>query len=228
MNDTQLTVNGDDLRIPEGLNMLAGAAVLATTPVAFLGARLVSPTLRRVCNHYIEPISEADEFAGLPECALFYDTPIELTPDESLNLQINSNPAAASAHFGAVWLSDGPMAPVGGDIRTIRATAAITLAAGTWVNGPITFDEVLAAGNYEIVGLRVRSANGIAARLSFVGGAWRPGVLCVDADNDTSDFRFRFGRMGSFGSFHTTTPPSIDVLGDTDASQVIHLDIIKV
>ena len=110
----------------------------------------------------------------------------------------------------------------------MRATAAATLAAGTWVNSALTMTQTLPVGTYAVVGLRAIGANLQAARLSFIGGGYRPGVPAVNGDGD-GDFKpLRFGMSGEFGRFDNNTIPSVDCLGHTDTSQRFYLDLIKV
>jgi hypothetical protein len=131
-------------------------------------------------------------------------------------------------HEAFVWLSDGPQAPISGNIFTIRATSAITLSSGIWVNGNLTFNQVLPAGRYAVVGMRVRGANLVAARLVFPAQFHRPGVLAVASIGNVDPYWPRFGRMGSFGEFENTVPPTLDALGVTDTVQTLLLDLIQV
>src|SRR5207247_1836789 len=99
-----------------------------------------------------------------------------------------------------------------GAIYTIRATAAVALAASTWVNGALTFSQALPYGTYQVVGMRARGANLAAARLVFVGQPFRPGVAGVNALGNVDPFHFRYGNMGVFGQFDSTVPPTVDCL----------------
>lgn len=227
VREQQYFVNGDDLRVPTALPNLIGEVAL-TAAANLVRAQVQSPTLRMLANLDVEPVVAAVVFGNPPECVWHPESPVALTPDEAINFAIESNPAAAEAHYGLVFLADGPQSPVTGPIFSIRATAAITLAAGTWVNGNLTFAQSLPAGSYSVVGMRARGTNLVAARLVFPEQMARPGVLAVNAIGDNDPYWTRYGRLGIFGTFPHTNPPTLDALGITDSAQSIILDLARV
>jgi hypothetical protein len=227
VNDQVLTVNGVDLRVPKTLNQLVGEAAVIND-ASLVRAQLQSPSLRATLNRDIEPVYQAKIIAANTRYLYHRESPVGLVGDESLNMFVQSDPAAAAIHYGLVWLADGPLKPVSGPIYSIRWTAAAALVVGTWVNAPVVFSQVLPAGSYQIVGMRARSANLLAARVVFVGGGFRPGVVGVSAITSTDDDNQRFGELGVFGQFDNTTPPTVDFLGDTDAAQTGIFDLIKI
>jgi len=217
---------GDDIRVPEGLNNIIGAAALINDASAD-SAQIQSPSLRAMANIDIEPIVAAAVFGTPPEVLYHPQSPNPVAVAESLQFYVKSAPAAAVEHYGLVHLADGPVQPVAGNIITVKATGAANLSAGQWVNTALTFDQTLPVGTYQVVGMRARGTNLVAARLVFKGGQWRPGVAAVNAIGDRDLQSFRYGRCGVLGSFHTNTPPSVDCLGVTDTSQDFLLDLIK-
>jgi hypothetical protein len=227
VQDPTLTTSGDDVRIPQALPFLVGQAALcvATTPTR---AQLVSPSLRAIANLDIEPIVNALTFGSPPEQTVHGDAPIPLVPNESLNCAMQATGGSASVAYGLALLGDGPLLPVKGSIYTVRATGAVTLSAVLWVNGNLTFAQTLPAGRYQVVGMRARGTNLVAARLVFVGGAWRPGVPAVNALGDLDPYFARYGQMGVFGEFDSTTPPTVDCLGVTDTAQNFLFDLVKI
>jgi len=227
VSDQHVTVSGADIRVPKGLANIIGAAALAND-ASVTRAQLQSPSLRATLNFDVEPVVAAAVFGSPAEQTFFPDTPVPLMENESLNFAILSDPAAAAVHYGLAWLSDGPVKPVTGKIYTVRCTAAAALAAGVWVNSALTFAQTLPAGDYQVVGMRARGTNLVAARLVFVGGVWRPGVPAINALGDLDTYWQRYGRMGVLGQFNSTTPPTVDCLGVTDTAQTIMLDLIKV
>ena len=227
VQDQHLVTQGKDLRVPRKLSSLVGQIAL-TGAAALVQAQLASPSLRSVALLDIEPVVAASVFGSPPEAMFHPSSPIPLEEDESLNLSIQSDPAAAADHYGLVWLSDGEIKPVNGKIYTIRGTAAIQLAAGQWVNGNLSLSQSLPVGKYQVVGMRARGTNLVAARLVFVGYQWRPGVPAVNLISDLDPYSMRYGGFGVFGEFDSINPPSVDCLGITDAAQVFELDIIKV
>lgn len=228
VREEMIFTSGDDYRVPEGLSHVVGAAAIIGD-ASGVRAQLAAPSLRMIANLDIEPVVVgADVFGSPPEVLFHPNSAIPLTPDEALTFLVESDPAVPEAHYGLVFLSDGPQVAVTGDIIAIRATAAITQIVTGWVNGNLTFAQTLPAGRYQVIGLRVRSTDAVAARLVFPAQVARPGVACVNALGDTDPSAFRFGRFGVFGEFPHTIPPTLDVLGGVATAQVIHLDLLKV
>ena len=226
-DDSVQTVD-DDIRVPAGMENIIGIATVIDDAVATLQARIRAPSLRTIAELDIEPIIDgAKTFGSPPEGLLFPQHPIPVRATDSLRLEINSNPAAPAIHYGLVTFADGAIEPYRGRIYMARATANITLVAGTWVNGNIVFDQVLPPGNYQIVGLRARGTNLLAVRLNFVGDPWRPGCYAVNAFSDTDHSLMRKGGLGVWGRFNNQVPPTVECLGDTDTSQVFIVDLIK-
>ena len=229
ITDDHVTTQADDIRVPRDLENLIGTAVVIDDAVATVQARYRAPSLRTVAELDVEPIVDgAKVFGNPPEGFLFPRNPVPLRGDESLRLEINSNPGAAAIHYGLVLFADGPVEPVSGRIYRARATASIALSVGVWVGGNLTFDQVLPQGEYQVLGMRARGTNLLAARLNFVGGIWRPGCFAVNTFGDRDASLFRSGGLGVWGTFNHTTPPTIECLGDTDTAQVFILDLIKV
>jgi len=146
---------------------------------------------------------------------------------EALNVKVSVS--AAGRASALALFCDGPLAPVTGEIFTVRATSSTTLTAYQWTNGALTFAQSLPKGRYAVVGMRALSAGLIAARLVIPGYAWRPGCIGYDAENDTEDDVFRGGRMGVWGEFDHDLPPTVDFLSiSADTSEVVYLDLIKI
>jgi hypothetical protein len=181
-----------------------------------------------LANLDVEPIVQGLVFGSPPESLYHPEAPNPLVVDEALNFLVQSDPAAAAIHRGLVWLGDGPQAPVVGNFFTVRCTAAATLVTGTWVNANLVFAQSLPAGSYQVVGMRARSANLVAARLVFPEQVARPGVAAVNAIGDLDPFWARYGRMGVFGQFPHTNPPTVDFLGVTDTAEFVILDLLRV
>ncbi|MCJ7768693.1 hypothetical protein MUP79_09925 [Candidatus Bathyarchaeota archaeon] len=223
--DPHATVAGDDIFVPE-LNKLIMAAVLVDLTAA-AQARISSPSLLEDgFQEYLDQVASGLTFGTPPEMHDRSVNPLELMSGEAMKFQVNDNPGAAIGHYGLVWLADGAVAPAGGRIRTIRATGAATLAAGTWVNTALTFPTSLRAGKYAIVGMRVEGANLVAARLVIPGSGHRPGVPAANAQTDNDYKLFRNGNAGIFGEFVHAAPPTLDCLGITDTAQLVYLDVI--
>ena len=224
--DQAIFTSGVDVRVPQGMaNLVAAAGLSAATGPDY--GQVQSPSLRQLANQAVLPIAAAAKFASPFQINWFGRSPRMLAQSESVNFALKATGGAAAANYGLIWLADGQVQETSGKMFSVHATAAASLVAGTWVNGALTFDDTLPAGNYSVVGLRAQSANLIAARLVFVGGAFRPGVI-GDTSEATALMPYaRYGGMGTFGSFNVDQPPTIDFLGATDTAQDVILDLIK-
>lgn len=227
MNDQVLVTGTDTVRVPADMNFIAGAAVL-TAATTLTAAQLQSPSLRDFLYPDLQPLVNADDFADPIAMPWFADNPLELVVNEDLEFHTNTDNTGAVGIQGLVWFSDNNTAPVDGNIHTLRYTSAITLAAGTWVNGALTPSQSLPYGDYQVVGMRAVGTNLQAARLVYPGGGFRPGVPAVNAVGDSGFDKLRMGRGGSLGVFNSNSPPSLDALGHTDTAQTVFLDLIKV
>lgn len=103
-----------------------------------------------------------------------------------------------------------------------------TLAANVWTNGPITFDDSLPVGHYQVVGFRAESAGLVAARLVFKGYGWRPACLGNVSPQQFGSDVFRNGNMGVWGEFDSINPPTVDFLSNSaDTAEYGILDLLK-
>lgn len=224
--DVAVYTNGADIRVPPDIaNLLGEAALSAQTGPKF--AQIQSPSLRQLANQDIEPVAAALVFANPNQIQWHGDNPRALDGNEAITAAIEATGGAAAGNYALAWLGDGAVKPTQGKIFSMRATGAAALAAGTWVNTPVTFDDTLPAGSYQVVGLRAEGANLVAARLVFVGGAYRPGVPGETSSATAFWGAFRNGRAGVLGEFDINQPPTIDCLGATDTSQAFVFDLIK-
>ena len=151
--------------------------------------------------------------------------PYQLVTAEPLDVLVQNTLSVVNRAF--VTFCDGVAAPVKGKIVTARFTATASLLTATWVNSPIVFQTQLPAGDYNLVGGRLVSPNGVYFRFFFKGGMWRPGAPCATVENDNEWPDFRWGNYGVWDKFNNVTPPSVDIVGVTDTAQVGYMDIIK-
>ena len=226
MPDETLFTTGDIIRVPPEIPFLLGVMGLSAA-TTFTRAQLQSPSLRTLANFDLLPFGRAATFENPQPLAWLGANPIRLIGDESLTFNTNTDHAAAIEIYGLIMLADSAPAVVNGEIFSVRATAAITLADGVWTNGALTFTQDLPFGTYDVVGLRIEAAGAVAGRLVFPGGRWRPGVPAVNVPSDVDFSFFRHGRMGVLGSFNSNSPPSIDIVGVTATAETVLLDLIK-
>lgn len=225
--DPHIRVSGDDISVPSAVSNIGAVYAIGS---AITRATLVSPSIRRRYPFEVVPVEIAAEPADPVKFIPFFQSPIALDADESLNAQAAENGAGANQSSVFVWLTDGPIQPVTGlEMFTIRATNTSTLTAFAWTNGALTFNDTLPSGEYAIVGMRASSTGMIAARLVLSQYPFRPGVIASDTTGEVASTVFRFGNVGEFGRFTHLTPPTVDFFSiSADTSQTVDLDLVMV
>ena len=224
--DDHVTVSGDDIFVPELNQVIFASAIVDGTVDA--QARLTSPSLiRRGHEFWISPVNLGLVPEAIPRVADLRANPLLLDVDEALQAAVLDNPGSAVQRLVFTALADGPPQPITGqEIRTIRATSAVSQVVNKWTNGALTFPVSLQAGRYAVVGARCMAVNASGFRLRFQGSPWRPGGLSVSADNSLDFDPMRYGRLGIWNEFDHRSPPTIDVIGVTNSAQEILLDLI--
>lgn len=223
--DGVVQIQSNDILVPTTCNQVGYCAAMINSSAATLRVQLTSPSLKAFVPIDVSPIANGLVFPGPAVAMRYMYAPVPLVTAEPLDVLVQNGAAVMNRAF--VWFTDGPAKPISAQTWTLRFTASASLVTATWVNSAITFATSLPAGNYKVVGLRVVSTNGCAARLFFKGSFFRPGVpvVAADATNEWSDFRW--GNTGVWDQFNNITPPSVDVMGITDTAQIGYLDIIK-
>ena len=222
--DPHLRVSDDDIWVPSALPMMAGCIVMGANLTA---ARIESPTLRTLTPLDILPFELAVKPSSDPKALLQPHAPKTVGATEALNVKVTAG--AANKLCALAFLCDGPLAPVTGEIFTVKCTTSISTTAYAWTNAALTFAQSLPSGRYQIVGMRAKATNLIAARLVISGFAWRPGCIGCQAYNDIERLEFRHGRMGAWGEFDHDVPPTVDFLSQaTDDDPEVWLDLIKI
>jgi len=227
VTDQHARVSGDDIYIGKYnriVGMFGGGHSTQTL-------RLVSPSLRRVFSPYVNPLySEAADayffIKPVDKCL----NPIDLATNEALNaLMTVSEVHATPRNFCGVNLSDGPIAPVYGDIRTLVIEADATMTIGVWTNHSLTLPQDLPVGRYQVVGAQLRSNSVGIFRLVPLGEDFRPGGM-IDAGSKYIDTTGqREGKQGVWCEFDQLTPPSLDVCMATAGTWYsLKLDLILV
>jgi len=228
VSDQAIRTDGNDLVIPSNLANLGFEAALSDADTSVDYAQVQSPSLRQLANQDVLPVVSGVVFGANPAVQEHMKQPRGLRGNESLNFYVQAKATGDKDNYGLIILQDGPAQPVTGAVFSVRATAAAANSAGSWINSALTFDSTLPAGTYNVVGMRAQGAGLVAARLVFVGQAYRPGVPAVNATGDQDFLMGRFGRMGSFGTFDVNQPPTIDCIGSSGAAQTVVLDLIKI
>ena len=228
--DATVTIGANNLYVPAKYNKVLFAAGF-TGSVAATRQQLRSPSLREMFFPEITPANVSGSFSGGRFYTDFVDSPVQLETNEGLNYFSDGGGDGTTAQnvYAVVVLADAAPATQKGKIFSLYATSAIAASATAWVNGPITFDQTLPVGKYDIVGMRVNGAGIVAARLIFIGASaiTRPGCFGTDVISRENFPLFRMGNNGVLGTFDTTTPPSLEIIGGATTSQALIFDLIK-
>lgn len=223
--DQHIRTNNEFIYISD-FNKIIGAVGYASTSDMI---RLGSPSIRRINPYHITG-SELDVDPAGDLNAMFHpDALVTLDIGEALECEIYNNPGAVVESV-VVFLASNPIAPVSGNIFTIRFTTDVTLVASAWAFGEIDLPDGLPVGVYDIVGARLECAAGIAFRFVPVGGFHRPGGACVPTEAYQEDRMQRFGRIGTWCTFNTVQLPGVEVLEVAGAGLTTltgYIDLIK-
>jgi len=220
--DPHVTVSGNDITVPS-LNQIVAALMFGNAPTQ---GQIQAPSLRRFIQEDIPAFIATEVCTGAVDVIVDKrKNPLILERSEKLNV--------FSIHtldgWCLIWLSDGPIEPVEGEVRTIKCTTGHTSAGDAWENVALTLTQTLPAGRYAVVGMHAHGTALLAARLVFVGGTWRPGVPANAIAGDPGLPMFRNGEMGLFGEFEFDQPPSVDLIGTgVTSTEEIYLDLIQV
>lgn len=224
VQDSQMTIANNHFVLPRKSNLLF-AFGLGTNLSRLL---LNTPKMRYVGLPSLVPINSG---ATVPSPVNVVDLSmkyVNLDTIDEIAVQASSADAGAQTMNAVVGFGftfrDVPSQPT----YRIRATATITQVAGSWVNGAMTLSQSLPNGRYHVVGMDCVAANGIAARLVFSGGGFRPGCLCRNATSSIQHPMFTDNRLGIYGSFDSINLPTMDIFANgAGATQEIFLDLIR-
>lgn len=229
VSDPLVTISANNRIIfPEDYQLLAAHANIPD------GSRwrLNTPSMRVIALPELYPFKTSAAAGANPPLVFPGDSAIRIPRNDEAGYDVSRAGAGAANVFAAMFVAPRRMPAPSGPIYTMRATASLTLTAGTWVGGTLTFDQILPFGRYSIVGMQATVNDGMYARLTFPGQTqFRPGVPCVESVGEyINPQMFRYGAFGLFGSFDQTAQPGIEVLGDTAGAEtpVIQLDLVKV
>lgn len=223
----------DRFQVPSDLNSIAWAAALGTD---LTRAQLVSPSLevRRMTLDVVPHTRAAVAFAGAAGRVFVPKAELALIPTENLLLEASEDAVGASDVYGLICLKTpgAPPAIPAGDIRVVRAVAAVALTPNEWTTLTPILENDLEPGTYELVGFIPVSATIIAARALLVGQPYRPGVPgLAGAIEDAMDFGEQFYdklMWESLGSFTHISPPQFQFLASAaDAVETIILYLVK-
>ena len=229
--DQHLTVNTPRIQVPS-LNQLLMVMAGLENAVAPRG-RITTPSLRQRTLLQVAPISVAAAGPVVPtspHAAMdMASTPVKLVTGEQMTFEALATPVAAQIQWCGVLLGDGPAKQATGDIFTTRATGTTTCVAGAWTLCPLTFDENLPRGKYQVVGAKFMGATCKMGRLVFPGYPWRPGFMGCATVDIVEHWRSRGGNLGVWGEWEDVDNLQAEFLcGAGDTTQIVYLDLIQV
>jgi hypothetical protein len=232
VGDPHVRVVGNDIWIPPVNSLIAAMA----GGIAVTEARLDSPSMRKLSNQRISPVA----LAILPMQRLVdFDGNISFVNDwlahprvldEGEALEALAINGGATDEWVVAFLQDKPEPLPAGSIISVWGTVTLVGVLGVWVNGAIIFQEVLPAGRYAVVGMRVEDPACVAARLVLSASFWRPGCMGCNLPDDSDHPNFRYGKMGSWGEFEQLAPPTMDILANAPGALTaeVVMDLVQV
>lgn len=231
--DVDLTPVQDDIVLisnahflPQNDVQLKAAFVCGTT---IARAKINTPSLRQITSPHIRPINLGNLPTTLPAVADYRDNPLLLKGLEEISVLATQTAAGPTQVNCGLLVDTGatPIMPMGNDF-TMRGTGTTTLVANVWTSVPITWSDTLPAGNFAIVGLQVKGATAILARLVVNGQNERPGCVAQTLLGDNGHVMFRKGGLGVWGYFNSTRMPVVQILANAaDTTQEVYLDLIR-
>ncbi len=220
--DPILTTSGDNLTSPG--SRLYGAYANGTS---LTRARLTSPTLRKKALLELAPVDRAAEPSSPAPFHDFFDKPVLMAEGEVVNAQAAEDGMGATIMRVGAWIGSALDPLPTGDIFSTRATGTTTLGTEGWTNVTLTYDTSIEVGYYAVAGMRAEAAGAIFARLVFPKLSHRPGVVAFDAAGDLDVERFRAGRAGMWGWFHSNQLPTVDFFSlSADTAETVWLDLV--
>lgn len=224
--DQSATQSGDGYTTAAPLDKIVMAYGFGTN---LTRVQLQSPTLQLIGDHDVHPLDNAAAGAGgVPNLVQFIDSPRQLKDTETLIAQVIQSNAGAQQEIVGVWVADGPLKPVQGEIFTIRFTGTTTLTANAWSSVTPTLSQNLLAGKYQIVGARLQGATAVLFRWIVQGYAPRPGGVAVTTDTARDPAGQRYGGWGVWAEFQSNLIPNVEVLATAaDTAQTGFIDLIK-
>jgi hypothetical protein len=252
--DQHVTVLGDNITVPEQCNKIIGVywgAALTALAVPTRLAQLSSPSLMprlELCEVDSQVTGAGVEYPGAGSLPLgsaicyndFKEAPVPLKSGEALQaLSATQAASAVETNRVIVFLTDGVIdrMPVGVRIHTIAADLAAPAVANAWTPSAIVFRQALEAGKYAVVGMKAVGVTMTCMRLVFGNQGARPGcigsngVLGPLGQENIAAGLFRYGRLGVWGTFTNTNPPTVEVLcqaADAAATMSVYLDVVKI
>ncbi len=224
--DPTVSISGNYVYVPE-LNNLIGYYIAGGSTAS--DAYFQTPSLRKLLNIDVSRIELGISPVGHNSLVLFENDPIPLERYEGLEVFLKADPATAEKHTAVVFLSDGALAKISGQIFTVKATSSINATSGKWSEGTLSLRQSLPVGTYAVVGAVCVGSNLVAFRFIPIGYAWRPGGIAVADLDDFVHPKTVKGGLGTWFTFDARNLPSVEVLAvGASTNQTFYIDLIKI
>ena len=226
-------VTDQSLTISNGHYVLTQNATLVSAyaqGTSIIRARVNTPKLRAISLPYIEPVQQGTLPGNLPSQAAWSDYALPLDPIDEIAFETSNDLASSTeVHTIGAWFNFGGRPVPTGAAYTFRATSSFTCVANAWTAGAFILDQVLPAGRYSVIGVRVVAANAIFGRLIFPAQTYRPGTV-ASANEGQNDFGYtRMGMLGELGQFDSIAQPQIEIFANGSCTaQTIYMDCIRI
>ena len=224
--DNVLTISNNHYILTQSARVKLAYAQAASITLA----RINTPKLRATSLPYIEPLRVGTLPGNLPPVAVYDNNQLNLDPIDEIAIEISNDLASSTEVTIAGLFLEMSNTPIPqGPSFTIRATSSFTATDGAWTSGAVVFDQVLPAGRYAVIGLRVIGANLVFGRLIFPGGVYRPGTLASDDPSESDGNIVRQGNCGLLGEFDSVAQPQLEVFSNgANTSQTVFMDVIRI
>lgn len=197
---------GNNFQIPKPLKIFAGYV----GGVGLLRGRVNTGSLRSRGFPQIYPLNLTVLPPTPPKVMDIRYGPLQLVKEEDLRVDVTNGGAQDTAALLWVTPDDVEQNINSRDLRILRFTATVTAVALAWSTpATIVFEDLIEGGVYDIYGMGIQSATGVAARLIIQGDFYRPGCLAQTLATAYVDDMF-MGGTGKWASFNTYSPPQIE------------------
>lgn len=197
--------------------------------------RISTPRVKAIARPVINPVNQSATITDPLGISENWRHPIMLNGVEEVQMLRTNTTAVAEIDHAVLTVGDNQRNVQQGDMYTARGTTSFTPTLNTWSAGVITMDDTLQVGRYQIIGMRVNDATGIAARLVFPGAplsnsqlsTFRPGVPCRKNNAQSDWWPSRYGHLGPYGEFESFALPQLEIMdaGPT-ANPEVFFDIV--
>ena len=186
-----------------------------------------APSLRPFPYPDFMPVNVGTAIESPVKGAFMPTSPISLNYTEELDAYVYA--ASGETCYVGVQLSDGPIVTTQpGRVITVHGTASTTLTAGGWTTVPITLDQALPAGVYNLIGARAYSATCLFFKvIPAMGSLWQPGSTGVQSYDALDAPGARYGGYGTWLTFQQNVLPSFNFFATSaDTAEEVWLDLV--